>query len=728
MAFLTGLWRTKSSAQSDSIVNKMNMASKAAGIAAGVGEMVPVGGPILKGILTTAHVILQIIEARYQNDGDLQEIGQRVRATELLIIELKELASKSSQRTTLGERYFETCRKFEELLKNMHAKIISNLASNTCGVAPYLRTKDINNLIGTFKLELDDIRIDWLYYKLKTADIRLEPDTSDIPGFSVVTITRNMCRAEKVLMRRFDNDKTSAGQSGTKNNAVMIQAFEQELATLEKINYAEFDSVGARNLRFLQIFGICRSSSLTAIVFNEGTNAFMKKLQYQRQHNLTGLDWVRHQLEVDAALDMVQSHGITIEAYRPLDVLVRPNGQLVVTGFRGLHGSPRPSFLHDPLIRALTQSFESQSLAPIQWFTFAAACVHHFPLKFDLMESLPATTPMCACISLAGERLLGLACFTSNNPLAQRWAPDFDFKGSHVAQKSIKNVFEWILDSNVNTHTLTLYLEFTALRMPFKTSSSVLYCAYSPHFNEPPKLDLPTGTLIWQPLQLTRDDGTLVDLEADFTVQYGVIHLRRHWDPRGLRALKELHHKYAVDPSARGRDIARKIGPKVEITGFLANEVTWADYLHSNCTTPGGHRFGDDVFFQDLEDLRDLVGTGFLKPLPEGSPAARPKAGSRQSMSSWYYVSVMLKPTVRMARTAGRRVELKDLLNCVWMDTNLVLGQLSPKNITNAISGITFFSRSSSGAGVYQWGKDPDAYSICADIAIADSNESKGAI
>ena len=149
---------------------------------------------------------------------------------------------------------------------------------------------------------------------------------------------------------------------------------------------------------------------------------------------------------------MVQSHGIVIEVrligdakyqsgmsllqvYRPLDVLVRPNGQLVVTGFRVLHRSPRPSFLHDPLIRALSQSFESQSLAPIQWFTFAAACVHHFPLKLDLMESLPATTPMCACISLAGERLLGLACFTSSNPSAQDWFPGFDFQGSHVVKK-----------------------------------------------------------------------------------------------------------------------------------------------------------------------------------------------------------------------------------------------------------------------------------------------------
>ncbi|KAJ7190034.1 hypothetical protein GGX14DRAFT_408347 [Mycena pura] len=617
MAFLSGLRRTKRSAQSDSIVNKMNMAGKAVEIAGGVGEMVPVGGSILKGISTTANVILQTIEAHYQNQKDLQEIGRRVRATELLVLELKELASKSGQQTTLGERYFETCRKFEELLRNMHGKIISDLASNTCGFAPYLRTKEINSLIGTSRLELDDIRIHWLatvspddekdpYYKLKPADIRLEPDASAILGFSVVTITRHMCRAEKVLMRRFDNDKTSPGQSGTGNNAVAIQAFEHELAALGKIN------IGARNFRFLQIFGICRSSSLTAIVFNEGTNAFMTKLQYQRQHNLTGLDWVRHQLEVhlqhsDSAVDMVQSHGIVIEAYRPLDVLVRPNGQLVVTGFRGLHGSPRPSFLHDPLIRALSQSFESQSLAPIQWFTFAAACVHHFPFTFDLMESLPATTPMCACISLAGERLLGLACFTSNNPLAQRWAPNFEFQGSHVVQK-----------------------------IPYKTSSSILYCAYAPHFKvelreprgisftvsrkhtlapdklslyaEPPKLDLQTGTLIWQPLQLSRDDGTSVDLERDFTVQYGVIYHRRHWDPRGIQALMELHHKYGVDPSARGQDIARKIGPKVGIVAFLANEVTWADYLHSNCTTPGGHLVGDDVFFQGLEDLGDVVG------------------------------------------------------------------------------------------------------------------------
>ncbi|KAJ7218514.1 hypothetical protein GGX14DRAFT_695712 [Mycena pura] len=650
MAFLAGLRRTKRSAQSHSIVNKMNMANKAAGIAAGLGEMVPVGGPILKGISTTANVILQTIEARYQNDGDLQEIGQRVRATEVLINELKELASKSSQRTTLGERYFETCRKFEELLRNMHAEIISDLASNTRGFAPYLRTKEINNLIGTFKVDLDDIRIHWLYYKLKPADIRLEPDTSAILGLSVVTITRHMCRADKVLMRRFDNDKTSPGQSvwphhcltqGTRNNAVGMQAFEHELAALEKI----------KNLRFLQIFGICRSSSLTAIVFNEGTNAFTTKLQYQRQHNLTGLDWVLHQLEVrlqhsDAAVDMVQSRGIVIEAYKPLDILVRPNGQLVVTGFRGSHGRLRPSWLHDPLIRLLSQSIESQSLAPIQWFAFAAACVHHFPLKFDLMESLPATTPMCACISLAGERLLGLACFTSSNPgpSAQHWFPGFDFQGSHVEKKGVQNVFEWTLDSNVNTHTLTLYLDFTAFKTPYKTSSSVLYCAYSPHFNvewreprgisftilrkhtlapdkfslyaEPPKLDLQTGTLIWQPLQLIRDDGTFDDLEPDFTVQYRVIHLRRHWDPRGLQALKELHHKYGVDPSARGRDIARKIGPRVEIMGFLANEVTWADYLHSNCTTPGGNFVADDVFFQDLEDLRDLVGGGSICPTP----------------------------------------------------------------------------------------------------------------
>lgn len=116
------------------------------------------------------------------------------------------------------------------------------------------------------------------------------------------------------------------------------------------------------------------------------------------------------------------------------------------------------------------------------------------------------------------------------------------------------------------------------------------------------------GTLTWQPLQRMQDDGTFVDLEErDFTFQYEAVYSCRHWDPRGLEALIDLHQRYEVDPSAQGRDIARKIGPKVPIAGFLANEVTWADFLHLNCTTPEGHIVGDDVFFQGLQDLRDIV-------------------------------------------------------------------------------------------------------------------------
>jgi hypothetical protein len=44
----------------------------------------------------------------------------------------------------------------------MHAKIVADLASNTRGLTPYLRTKDIKNLIDSFKVELDDIKIHWL--------------------------------------------------------------------------------------------------------------------------------------------------------------------------------------------------------------------------------------------------------------------------------------------------------------------------------------------------------------------------------------------------------------------------------------------------------------------------------------------------------------------------------------------------------------------------------------
>jgi hypothetical protein len=112
-----------------------------------------------------------------------------------------------------------------------------------------------------------------------------------------------------------------------------------------------------------------------------------------------------------------------------------------------------------------------------------------------------------------------------------------------------------------------------------------------------------------------QDDGTFVDLEErDFTFRYEAVYSCRHWDPRGLQALIDLHQRYEVDPSAQGRDIARKIGPKVLIAGFLANEVTWADFLHLNCTTPEGHIVGDDVFFQGLQDLRDVVHPNPLHP------------------------------------------------------------------------------------------------------------------
>lgn len=135
---------------------------------------------------------------------------------------------------------------------------------------------------------------------------------------------------------------------------------------------------------------------------------------------------------------MVQSHGIVIEVrligdkkykqgpcygHTDFDAVVRPNGQLVVTGFRGSHGSPRLSWLHDPSFREFRQSFESRSLVPIQWLAFSLVCVR-FTQNFESLESLPTS-----------ERLLGLACFTNNNLSAQRWLPGFDFQGSHVVQK-----------------------------------------------------------------------------------------------------------------------------------------------------------------------------------------------------------------------------------------------------------------------------------------------------
>ncbi|KAJ7814880.1 hypothetical protein B0H14DRAFT_3746799 [Mycena olivaceomarginata] len=627
--------KTKGPSQTHSTVNKLNMVNKAAKLAGGVGEIIPVGGLILKGISTMTSVILETIE----NNEDLRDIGQRVRVTELLIIELKDLGSNGNQQTALGERYFEACRKFEDrrgvdtgqVTHEMHAKIVADLASNTRGLTPYLRTKDIKNLIDSFKVELDDIKIHWLmktlaivhatvspddeedpYYKLKPADIRLEPDTSSVPGFSVATVvykSGHRCGAEKVLMRRYDSERTSTGRSncltletiqGARNTAAVTQALEHDLAALEKL----------KNLRFPQIFGICRTSSLKAIVFNEGTNAFMMKEQYQRQSNLTGIDWTLHQLEVDAAVDMVQNHGIVIEPYRGFDAVVRPNGQLVVTGFRGSHGSPRLSWLHDPSLREFRQSFESRSLVPSQWLAFSLVCVR-FTQNFESLESLPATTPLFACVSSTSERLLGLACFTNNNPSAQRWLPGFDFQGSHVVQKGIPNVFEWTLDSNVNSHTLTIYVDWTILRMPYKTSSSLLYCAYAPYFNvewreprgfsvtisrkhtlapeklrlyaRPPEVDLQRGTLTWQPLQRMQDDGIFVDLEErDFTFQYEAVYSCRHWDPRGLEALIDLHQRYEVDPFAQGRDIARKIGPKVPIAGFLANELYTRSEIQGN--------------------------------------------------------------------------------------------------------------------------------------------------
>ncbi|KAJ7240183.1 hypothetical protein C8J57DRAFT_1245404 [Mycena rebaudengoi] len=641
--------KTRGSTQAKSAVNKFNVVNKVAKLAGGVGEMIPVGGPMLKGISTTTSIIVETIEARYQNSEDLQEIGRRVRATELLITELKDLTSQANQQTVLGSRYIEACRKFEQLLARMYTKIVADLNSNTRGFISYLRTKEIKNLIDGFKVELDDIRIHWLMKTMAIVHATVSPDDGeDLRKFSYVgsTMTKQLDDPYGLSYSSLCCLTSDTTQGGA-NTAAVTQAFEHDLAGLERI----------KSLRFPQIFGICRTSSLKAIVFNEGADAFMTKEQYQRRSNLAGIDWVLHQLKVhlqhsDAAVDMVQRHRIVIEVcllgdgkyesgitllqpYRGLEAVVRFDGQLVVTGFRGLHGSSRSSWLHDPLIRALRESFESRALVPIQWFALAHECVP-FIQGPESLEGLPATTPLCACLSFTEERLLGLACFKRDNPPAQLWLPGFDFQGSHVMQKGIPNVFEWTLDPNANSHTLTLYVDWTTLRLPFKKSSSVLYCAYAPHFNvkwreprgisitisrkhtlaperlslyvEPPALDLENGTLIWQPLQLIRSDGTCVDWEErDFTAQYQAIYSYRHWDPRGLRALIDLHCRYEVDPAARGRDIARKIGPEVEIRGFFATEVTWVDFLHSNCTAPEGVRVGDEVFFQGLQDFGDFA-------------------------------------------------------------------------------------------------------------------------
>ncbi|KAJ6459001.1 hypothetical protein C8R45DRAFT_942422 [Mycena sanguinolenta] len=542
---------TNGSSQTNSTVNKLNLVNKATKLAGGVGEVVPVAGSVLKGISEITSVILESIEVSRDH---MFRLPLAKSSTVLL----------SKQRRSAGHRAEIENLKLtsSRLLAEMERKIAADLAHNTRGLTPYLHAKGIKNVIDGFKVELDDIRIHWLmktmsivatvspddgetpYYKLRPADVRLEPDTVAIPSFSVATVVCNsghVCRAEKVLMRRYDSEEIGphAGHSG-RNSAAMKQAFEYDLAALEKM----------KNLRFPQIFGICRTSSLNAIVFNEGMDAFMKKEQYQRRHNLKGIPWILHQLAVDTAVDMVKNHGIVIETQRY-------GGSI-----------KRPSWLHDPLLRAFRQSFESRSLVSIQW--------------------------------------------------------------------GIPNVFEWTLDPNANSHSLTIYIDWTVLRMPYKTEYSVLYCAYIPYFNvewrepkgfsitisrkhalapeklnlyvQPPELDLRKGNLVWQPLRQMLDDGTLVNLpERDFTFQYQAIYTCCGCDPRGFQALVDLHDGYGVDQNAQGRDIARKIGPEVQIMAFLATEVTWLDFLHSNCGEPEGNLVGDDAFFRGLQDLPDVV-------------------------------------------------------------------------------------------------------------------------
>lgn len=69
---------------------------------------------------------LRPYQAHYQNNEDLQEIGRRVRDTQQLVIDINELATRSSLPNALNQRYLEACQKFEEWVCSCFPGSITN--------------------------------------------------------------------------------------------------------------------------------------------------------------------------------------------------------------------------------------------------------------------------------------------------------------------------------------------------------------------------------------------------------------------------------------------------------------------------------------------------------------------------------------------------------------------------------------------------------------------------
>ncbi|KAK0496675.1 hypothetical protein EDD18DRAFT_172073 [Armillaria luteobubalina] len=151
-------------------------------VTATVGEMAPL--PYIKGAAGCAAMVLEAIEKAGKNDGDLQGLAENIGTTMAIIKEIIE-----AHGITSAMYFHDICADFQTYLENLLSEL-NNIQHSLerKRFHRYLKTRKVADTINGFKQRMNDIKANYVVSLM--TDARLEmPETRDILSTQITDAT-----------------------------------------------------------------------------------------------------------------------------------------------------------------------------------------------------------------------------------------------------------------------------------------------------------------------------------------------------------------------------------------------------------------------------------------------------------------------------------------------------------------------------------------------------------